>query len=338
MMKRLMDHIFVCAFVCCLFVLPGCSTLESVLPKENPEAKLADDELSDKAGGSMVVQQSGRMTPVISQFDNKYWITLRNSSKDQDRMFGALAVGEWEAAATSARKYLAGHPGDKSALVTLVAALSYGKRYDLASYYAGLLESSAPNNADALNVKGLAVMLAANNRLADYRRAETYFKKSLESSPDEVAAGLNLGHLYLEMGNANAAGLTFDQVTARCGECTDALIGAGLAAGRQGQWEKALETWNKVLSKHPSHSRALYHLALVHRNGYNDNDRAEKILRQLLANHDKGERLLHDRADATLRVIVSEKESHRKRAASLKSSGSAAPEVKVPSDSGSDED
>src|SRR5690606_27569991 len=93
----------------------------------------------------------------------------------------------------------------------------------------------------------------------------------------------NLGNLQLELGNATAASATFQQVVDRCGRCTVGLMGYGVASSRSGKYADATKAFDEVLSKNPNHGAALYNLALVQKNGYNNHKQAEKYLETMLA-------------------------------------------------------
>lgn len=307
-------------FVMCV-MLASCS----ILGGEGDDDDDYGNEASTSGGGKVleslsgdggeaskiVVQHVGEVKPIISPYDRKYWISLKEISGNEpkqiaQKMVALLATGEAEDAIEEAKRFLAIQPGNKMALTVLTAALVMARKYDLAAYYAKHLEEASGGSSEALNVKALAIMLAAQSRLSEYRRAEKIFRESLDASAKEVAAGLNLGRLYLEIGDARKAAGVFDLVSSRCNSCEEALLGVGISAARLKQYDKAKDTWESVLSKNPKSHRALYHLALVYKNGYNDYDQAEKILRGLIED-DSVNKLLQERANATMRSVATER-------------------------------
>ncbi len=300
--------------LCSVLWFGGCSTLGSDDADEVSSAGgggQAGDSDEGQDGGQVIVQQIGNPNPVLSPYNRGFWLARRDSGEKEGKvgtkhMFALLATGEWDAAVGEARQYLASHPGHKRALTVLVAALVYGRKFDLAAYYAKQLEKVAPNSSEVFNIKGISVMMAAQNRLVELRRAEKLFRQALDASSSDIAAGLNLGHLYLEIGDARAANLVFDSMSSRCNSCVEALIGVGISSERTRQYEKAGDAWNQILKENPSNHRALYHLALIRKNGYNDYDQAENILKKLLKD-DSCERLLKERAQVTLKVIANER-------------------------------
>lgn len=257
----------------------------------------------------VVVGQPNRQGAVVSAHERQYWIGLRQSKKALPRIHGALATGEAEAAVDLARSYLAKHPGDVQGLTLLAAALAMSRNYEMADYYAGLALKLQPGNAAALNIRGVALMLQPKNRVADYRRAADYFERAIAGDDNQIAAGMNLGALQLELGDAAAALATYDGVVKRCGACAEGLMGQGIAASRSRSFDKAKAAFEAVLAKNARHPGALYHLALVHKNGYNDRKQAEKYLFALL-NDSRGQadQYMKERAHSVLRAMKGEKD------------------------------
>jgi len=276
---------------------------------------------SEKTGDSEVVKGTASLTdtvqqisagkPVVSSVANNRWVELRNSNDPVAKMMATLATDDWQSAVALAHNHLEKNPGNQDGLTVLVAALALGKKYDLSTYYARKLEKLFPNSSLAFNVQGLTLMLGAHNRIADYRRAKSFFQKAIETNPGEIAAALNLGHLALEMGNAEEASQAFDKAASRCGNCTHALVGQGIAYARLGNWDRAAGSFERVLKAFPDHSRALFHLALVHKNGYNDRNKAESYLRKLLQTAGDSEGVLRRKATFVLRIILADKKEQK---------------------------
>lgn len=266
-------------------------------------SKVADERLNNK---SVVVQQGSRSEPVVSGHDRRYWLDMRQSKGLLPKMSGALATGEATAAIEVAREYLAKRPGDADALTMMATALAMSKNYELAAYYASLVEKARPGDAVALNIKGMAVMLQNKARMADFKKAQGYFQRAFDADHAQIASGLNLGALQLETGNAGGAAQTFSEVGKRCGNCTVALMGYGIASSRSKSFAAAKGAFEAVLKKNPIHAGALYNLALVHKNGYNNKKQAEKYLDQLLADSRIKDPSARERAQTVLRSVKAE--------------------------------
>jgi len=275
----------------------GCTTLGS--------RSTAGDSQGD--GSQAVVLQVGRKNAVLAPHDRGYYLDLRQAKTLAPKLAGALATGETDAAITLARARLAKAPGDPMALTMLASALALSRHYDLASYYASMLLKAQPDNATALNIKGLAAMLRPKPRMTDYHLAETYFKQALDANPHEIAAGLNLGNLELELGDAASASQVFADSVSRCGRCSPGLLGLGVALARGREFSRAEAAFDAVLAKNPNDAAALYNLALVRKNGYNDKQQAEKYLYALLnGSHTDQDGAIRERAQVVLRMLKGE--------------------------------
>lgn len=263
-------------------------------------------EASERSVSETVLTQVSRKEALVSQHDRSYWLDMRQSKKLMPKLAGALATGEGEASVQLAKAYLAKNPGDVPAMTMLAQALAMTRNYDLADYYAMLALRKEPSNAAALNIRGLAMMLGSNRTVLDYHKAQNYFRQALDAEPSHVAAGLNGGHLALELGNPEAASTLFQQVVQRCGDCTPGLMGWGVALSRTGKHAEAASAFEKVLAKSQNNPRALYNLALVYKNGYNDGKRAEGYLHTLLDSSRTKDVALREKAQTVLRMIKGE--------------------------------
>lgn len=252
------------------------------------------------------VQQAGRTTPVYAEKDRSYYVDLRQSKATLARIDGSLATGESAAAVDMARAHLAQQPGNVHALTALAAALTMTRQYELANYYATLAERAQPGNAAAINVKAIALMLRPSARIGDFQKAEALFRQAFDSDQNQIASGLNLGNLLLEMGNSKASAEVFQQTANRCGQCTAATMGLGVARSRSRDFGGAALAFQQILDKNPRHPEALYHLALVYKNGYNKSKEAETYLQALLKDESAGDLAMRERAQTVLRAMRGE--------------------------------
>jgi tetratricopeptide (TPR) repeat protein len=260
--------------------LVGCSTLNDLRKSTNPESRGAP-------AASIVISKPGATTPIISSVDNATWIQLRDSKEaGKDRLNGLLATGAWQEATEEARRELEKSPGDVGALTALSAAYALGRNYEMAAYYGGVVLKTSPTNADAMNLVGLRLMMAATNRRTDFDEAIVMFKKALETDGTHVAAALNAGYLQLDLGDAPSAMESFTTAVRRCDNCFDAEYGLGLAAMRAGSWDQAKKTFEQALSRDKSRAAAQYQLAIVMHRGLNDPPKALSILQELVSDPD----------------------------------------------------
>jgi len=274
----------------------GCTTLGR---------STADGDVN-KAMNQTVVTQVGGKNPVVSGKDRSYWLELRQKNDLKARTIGSMATGEAQAAVGFAKARLAKTPGDAEALTQLAAALALTRNYELASYYATLADRARPGNAETLNVRGLAAMLTPSARMSDFRTAAAYFQQALDADSNQIAPGLNLGNLYLELGNSASAINVFEQVVARCGNCSAGLVGLGVAQRRSGKYDAALVTFKDILKKNPNNSAALFNIALVYNNGLNNRKDAEAALHKILASTQIKDAEVRKKAHIVLRRLKGE--------------------------------
>lgn len=254
----------------------------------------------------VVVQQAGSERPVVSPVSRQYFVDARkNLPGGEAKLFATLGTGSADTAEAEARSFLVKSPNNRSALIVLSSALVLQRKYPLAGFYAEQLERLEPGNPDALNIRGLASLYTARNSFLDYRRSAALFQKSFNASGSQIAAGLNLAHLQLEMGQAQAASDTFKQVTNRNRTCTQAWLGYGIAKTRMGDFKEATVALESILDRQKDHPEALYYLALVKKNGYNDNKQASSILRRILAGNSSS-KAIRQKSQSLLRLMEGE--------------------------------
>jgi tetratricopeptide (TPR) repeat protein len=219
----------------------------------------------------------------MRKLDRDAWVQIRNSTKNEHiRLYAALGAAEWDVAVSDARAFLQNRPQDEVALTVLAIGLAMKKNYSMAAYYANLLNQYHPGNPEVYNILGLAAMNKPGATFQDYQLAKEYFEKAFDGSGQQIASGLNLAHLNLEMGNAEAARDIFQAVRPRCGDCIEAMMGYGIASSRLRDFAKAEEVFNEILKRDAHNPYARFYLALVARYGRNDNKAAISHLTALV--------------------------------------------------------
>lgn len=250
-----------------ILALPACTTTGG--SSQAPAARRGASTLA-YSKAPIVHQTNGQN--IMRKLDRDSWVEIRNSTKNEHiRLYAALGAGEWDVAVSDARAYLQNHPQDEVALTVLAIGLSMKKSYSMAAYYANLLNQYHPGNPEVHNLLGLATMNKAGATFEDYQAAKDHFEKAFDSSGQQIASGLNLAHLNLEMGNAEAARDIFQAVRPRCGDCSEAMLGYGIALSRLRDFAKAEEVFGEILKRDPHSAYARFYLALVAKYGRNDN-------------------------------------------------------------------
>jgi hypothetical protein len=95
-----------------------------------------------------------------------------------------------------------------------------------------------------------------------------------------------MGYLQLDLGDAAAALESFTLASNRCSKCYSAQYGYGVAASRTQSWAQAKSAFEGILSRENFRADALYQLALVHKNGFKDNNKAASLLQDIVSDAD----------------------------------------------------
>ncbi|MCX6123939.1 MAG: tetratricopeptide repeat protein [Proteobacteria bacterium] len=306
--RELSRSTFVTIYLMCIALLPNCATVSKITGSKKDAPKPATDgAVAPQIIGDAIVIQPMAKTPIISAQDPSHWINLRSKGKDDlARMRGQLATGDWQAAVTSGKSFMITHPDHPEAMMGIAGAYAIGKRYEMAGYYAHQVLKIQPSNSDAMNILGLRVMMATGNRRADYQHAISWFQKSLEADGTQIAAGLNLGHLQLELAVTGAAVEAFATTSPRCGDCDSGLMGLGISSARAKRGEDAKSAFEKILARNSYHAEAKYQLALNYRNNLGDSSRAAKLLQDIVSDaegHYRDDIVVKRQANIALRRI-----------------------------------
>lgn len=256
--------------------------------------------------GPTVVKQIGQTGIAYSKQKPEYWFALKDSNNSLKKVAGLLAVGQANKAVLEARSYLALHPQDVQGILLLATGLSMEHKYNLAAYYAQTGLRLRPGDAMLLNIIGLATYLDHSRSPQEVQVAINFLKNSFDNDPNQVASGLNLGGIYLELGKPEEALMYYEAAAKRCGDCTSSLIGSGTAHLRSKNYQGAKTAFEKILAKDPYHGTALYNLAIVYKNGFKNRAQAEKYLFTLLNRSGKSDLALRSRAQAFLRTMKGE--------------------------------
>jgi hypothetical protein len=236
------------------------------------------------------------------------WLELKKTEKNEIRkMHAMLATGGSLDAEREARNYLQAKPGDIDGILVLASALAQSRQYELADYYAQLLEKNPQTKAHALNIRGLALLLNADSEV-EYRAAQNELLAAHKANSRQIAAGLNLGTLYLEIGNASAATGIFQETSVRCSKCQPALLGYGIASLRSQKYKDAESAFEELLGKNKNDAMATYHLALTYLLGSKNKTKAEATLKRLLQDDTQGSSDLRQRAQVVLKKIKGDKD------------------------------
>lgn len=258
----------------------------------------------------IVHQTTGR--DVLTNMGRDQWIQIRNTTESEHmKLYSTLGAKDWDVAINDARIFLRNHPRDRVALTVLATALAMKQNYSLAAYYGKLLDEYYPGYPETANLIGLAVLNRPGASYRDFQESASYFERAFDSHGNQVASGLNLAHLHLQMANAESARSVFQIVRRRCNDCSEAMIGYGIATSRLGQYDEAERTFAAILRREPSHVEAQYYLALLATYGKQDEQRAIKILANLLENPRNENQEIRRKANFLLRRLEAKRYAPR---------------------------
>ena len=211
-------------------------------------------------------------------------VAVWNEGSNFPEAFALIEKGDVEGAERTARAELTKNPADPQAMLALSASLLMSRRIELANYYATRLASlQSVEQASAKNIQGISKMLFAvgTTRNEDFDDAATLFRDALASSDRQVAAALNLGELELMRGRTGDSIAAFGQASDRCNECRPAVYGAGMAALRARQFERARDSFKQLVKRDDKDDDAHYQLAVTDFYGFQDVDAASRRLKDL---------------------------------------------------------
>ena len=265
-----------------IFLTLSCASFVGCVTSNNDD----DEEAATTSSmATIVIQKTDHKDSAAYGYKSGYLVPVQigKGGKSGEKMLSSLATGNCQVSAEEAKKYLNNRPKDLTALSVLTTALAVCKKYDAAAFFANLIQKYYPGKSETLNIKALAIVMAPNNRTADFLAAADLFQQAFDASQTEVASGLNLGYLHLELGNAKAALDAFQAVSTRCGDCSQARVGFGIASSRLHRFDKAQQAFETVLDREPDNFEAMFLLALVEKTGFKDREKAAKLLRHVVA-------------------------------------------------------
>ncbi len=118
--------------------------------------------------------------------------------------------------------------------------------------------------------------------LEDYRRALALFNLAAQSQDQLYAPRLNMGYMYLRLGNLESALSEFEQTKKRCGDCLPALLGSAISSQRLGRFEQAGEDLKKILALDDEHPMANYLMGIQVRIPDKDIEKSHKWIESVL--------------------------------------------------------
>lgn len=225
---------------------------------------------------------------------------------------GQLAEKEeaWEDALKAYEQALAEKPAFLLALNNLTALLVRMDRDDeTAAYFLQALESEA-ENGDIHNSYGYYLFrrgeldegrnhflkaiecipvfpLAMNNlgnlefQAGNLEEAEKWYLQALEVHPLDLRADYYLGRLYQKQGRRDEAIRMYESAAVKQADTPSLLLETGNALARASSLKGAVHCFEQVLNQEPDNQTALFNLASVYVEGFQDKEKALPLLQHL---------------------------------------------------------
>jgi cytochrome c-type biogenesis protein CcmH/NrfG len=170
-------------------------------------------------------------------------------------------------------KILKGYVKTENMILLLVAALALG--------FVGGVVFSVYRSADTMPVG--AEQAAPQQVTAEQKQMLAALQEKTKSTPDDVNAWTQLGHLYFDMDQPADAIKAYETSLALDGKRPDVWTDMGVMYRRNGDPKKAVQTFDHALSLRPDHQIALYNKGIVLLHDLKDSKGALEAWEKLLA-------------------------------------------------------
>lgn len=149
----------------------------------------------------------------------------------------------------------------------LIQAYRKVSRYDSAAYVADKLAQVAPTEANVLRAGDLyyeAYGFAADNQkmVSLGKKTREFYQKALDGNPNLLAAKANMAMTYVTTETPMQGIMLLREVLKDDPTNELALFNMGLLAMRSGQYNRAVERFQAILSSHPENTKAQFYLAI----------------------------------------------------------------------------
>lgn len=149
----------------------------------------------------------------------------------------------------------------------LIQAYRKVSRYDSAAYVAEKLVQLAPTEANLLRAGDLyyeAYGFAVDNqKLANLgKKTREFYQKALDGNPNLLAAKANMAMTYVTTETPMQGIMMLRDVLKEDPTNELALFNMGLLSMRSGQYNRAVERFQAILSSHPENTKAQFYLAI----------------------------------------------------------------------------
>ena len=153
---------------------------------------------------------------------------------------------------------------------------------EMASIILNNLGGEASKDSQIQNLMALVALKEGRNA-----EAHALFKRAIALNPNDLAARMNLGVLYIQYRQLAEGAVQFERVLKVMPSNTDAKVHLAIIKATKGQYEPAKEIYDKVLAADKGNPIALYNLAVVESRLKNYDQAVELLKRYLQTNYAK---------------------------------------------------
>lgn len=221
--------------------------------------------------------------PLVSQSSRSSAVDLYTTGVESQ------SEEDWYTASQYFREALQINPAFADAWFHLAQCAYQLEQYDLAVEYSNTAEKYTADNAQILNLRGMAFI--SLGKLAD---ARTVFEKILVSYPNDIDARFGLAELDLFDGRLSGAEKKFEDALRRQGTNRKVLLSLALISAEMGKNDIALKYINQAIQYHSGEAEVHYLASYLaaRRGDWGEAEHYARAAVQINGNYDKAYALL----------------------------------------------
>jgi len=253
--------------------LGGCATPGHFLKAgKDKKPRLTAYTSADGRSSLAPLQLQAAVQPMIGDLELALASDPKNPALLTDLAQLQLAVGALEKAEAYCRQAVAVDMRRREPRKILAQIYLRRHDYPMAKIMLNALDGDSSDDPMILNMLALIALQEARPEYA-----LTLFKKTLARAPNDVASRMNLGTLYLQHRQINAAAVQFERVLQIVPEHRDAKVHMAVIAAARGQKDQAQALYEDVLAVDGGNVLASYNLAVLQLRDQNYGDAAATL-------------------------------------------------------------
>lgn len=248
--------------------------------------------------------------PIVKVDEAKNQVELHSTSDQRTTLPDLRSNKKIAGVVAELREKLKKSPRDVKILINLAQLYQLQERYDLAEDFSKQALRADLKNRDARKILAQVYFRKGNTEMASIilnnlggdsakdsqilnmmalvalkegRNSDAHglFKRAIATNPNDLAARMNLGVLYVQYRQLAEGAIQFERVLKVMPSNTDAKIHLAIIKATKGQYAPAKEIYDQVLAGNKTNPIALYNLAVVE-SRLKNYDQAVELLKQYL--------------------------------------------------------